>query len=318
MTDAVNIILPIVLLIALGYWMRRSGFVSSNVVAGLRKLVVSVALPAVLFVAFLNVELSGEHIAVVVLTFGICLVLLVAGTLLGPRLAPEHPYFRFLMTGFEAGMLGIGLFGSAYGTDALSAFAVVDLGQELFIWSVFLALLLVTRDGIRQSRVLAGTFVRSPVVIAILLGLAGSLLGLSDSLYSGAVTGGAMRTLEFLAALTAPLILMIVGYGIDLDRGQLSMVLKPAGVRLALVAPLALIIPTAVVGGLLGLDTTYQAAMFTLLILPPPFIIPLYMSDTTDDDERGYVSATLTAYTLVTVIVFAAYVAINPPAIPLT
>ena len=315
MTDAVNTILPIVLLIALGYWMRRSDFVSNEVMAGLRKLVVSVALPAVLFVAFLNVELAGEHVALVALTFGICLVLLAVGAVLGRRLAPEHPYFRFLMTGFEAGMLGIGLFASAYGTDALSTFAVVDLGHELFIWSVFLALLLATRDGIRQTRVLAGTFIRSPVVIAILLGLAASLLGLSDWMYDGAITGGVMRTLEFLAALTGPLILIVVGYGLDLDRRQLSRVLKPVSVRLALITPLALTIPTAVVGGLLALDATYQAAMFTLLILPPPFIIPLYMAEGTHDDERGYVSATLTTYTLVTVVVFAAYVAIFPPVV---
>ena len=218
------------------------------------------------------------------------------------------------MTGFEAGMLGIGLFVGAYGTGALPAFAVVDLGHELFIWSVFLALLLATRDGIRRTTELATTFARSPVVIAIVLGVGGSLLGINESLYNGVITGGVMRTLDFIAALTAPLILIIVGYGIDLDRRQLSMVLRPVGVRLALIAPLALVVPWVVVGQVLDFDPIYQAAMFTLLILPPPFIIPLYMAES-NDEERGYVSATLTAYTLVTVVLFAVYVAIDPSSV---
>jgi hypothetical protein len=72
------------------------------------------------------------------------------------------------MTGFESGMLGISLFGSAYGLSQVGYFAVVDLGHELFIWFFFLALLLAKRDGIRSPGRLFGAFIRSPVIIASL------------------------------------------------------------------------------------------------------------------------------------------------------
>ena len=43
--------------------------------------------------------------------------------------------------------------------------------------------------------------------------------------------------------------------------------------RLALTVPLAWLLNSYLVGGLLGLPRSYQIALFTLFILPPPFII---------------------------------------------
>jgi hypothetical protein len=51
--------------------------------------------------------------------------------------------------------------------------------------------------------------------------------------------------------------------------------------------------------------------MFTLLILPPPFIIPLYMKPDLPDEKR-YVNNVLTVYTLVTILLFSVYFALNP------
>ena len=78
------------------------------------------------------------------------------------RLNVPHPYFPFLMTGFEYGMLGVSLFGSAYGLENIGYIAVADLGHELFIWFVFLALLLMTREGTPARRSLPGRFPARP------------------------------------------------------------------------------------------------------------------------------------------------------------
>ena len=45
-TLIINRVLPIFLLIGLGYWVRRSHFVAESTIDDLRKLVVNVALPA--------------------------------------------------------------------------------------------------------------------------------------------------------------------------------------------------------------------------------------------------------------------------------
>jgi len=120
-----------------------------------------------------------------------------------------------------------------------------------------------------------------------------------------------MNTLAFIGTLTVPLILLVVGYGIQLDREGIKEAATPVAVRAAILLPLALILPPLLMGRLLGTDAYAQAALFTLLILPPPFIIPLYMKPDADD-ERRYVNNVLSLYTVVSIVVFIAYVSLNP------
>jgi len=311
MTEIINRVLPIILLIALGFWTRRSGFLTPRTIDELRKIVVNLALPAVLFIAFLDVELESRYAVVVVTVFLLGIVLFLLGRALQPRFGAQHGYFPFLMTGFEAGMLGISLYGAAYGLDHVGSFAIVDLGQEIFIWFVFLALLLAKRDGTRDSRALFASFIRSPVVVAIIAGIALNLAGARDVLYDAPMMGGVMNTLAFIGTLTVPLILLVVGYGIQLDREGIKEAATPVAVRAAILLPLALILPPLLMGRLLDTDAYAQAALFTLLILPPPFIIPLYMKPDVGD-ERRYVNNVLSLYTVVSIVVFIGYVSLNP------
>ena len=208
-------------------------------------------------------------------------------------------------------MLGISLYGAAYGLEHVGSFAIVDLGHEIFIWFVFLALLLAKRDGTRDSRALFASFIRSPVIVAIIAGIALNLAGARDVLYDAPVMGGVMNTLAFIGTLTVPLILLVVGYGIQLDREGIKEAARPVAVRAAILLPLALILPPLLMGRLLDTDAYAQAALFTLLILPPPFIIPLYMKRDAED-ERRYVNNVLSLYTVVSIVVFIGYVSLNP------
>jgi hypothetical protein len=231
--------------------------------------------------------------------------------MLKPRIAPQHDYFPFLMTGFELGMLGISLFGSAYGLANLPFIAVIALGHELFIWFVFLPLLLAKRDGIQQSSELVKSFLKSPVIIGILAGIAGSLLGWQDLLFQWPITGGMMTTFGFLANLTIPLILIVVGYGIKLDWAGTREASRVVATRLIILLPLALFINVFVLRGLLHLTQPYETALFVLMMMPPPFIIPLFMRKEAVAEQR-YVNNTLALYTLVSIIIFAIYFVLNP------
>jgi predicted permease len=306
MSDIINRVIPIILLISIGYLIQRKQFLSEKTVNDLRKLVINLALPAVLFISFLNVQLEAQYIIIVVITFSLCVLLYWLGKVLQPRFGVGYEYFPYLMTGFEYGMLGISLYGSAYGLDKIGYFAIVDLGHELFIWFVFLALLLAKRDGISNPRKLMRSFISSPVIIAILGGIAVNLIGASDWLYQAPVLGGVMNTLGYLGNLTVPLILIIVGYGIQLDRSGIKEASTPVLIRLAILLPLAILLSLFLIQYLMNLNQYFQAAMFTLLILPPPFIIPLYMRDGIED-QRRYVNNVLTLYTLISIMIFSVY-----------
>lgn len=310
-TEIINRVLPIFLLIGLGVWTRRSQFLPERAIDDLRKIVVNLALPSVLFISFLNIEMQTNYLVVFVVIAALNVAMYFLGLALRRRLNVPHPYFPFLMTGFEYGMLGVSLFGSAYGLENIGYIAVADLGHELFIWFVFLALLLMTREGHTGPAELVGSFFRSPVIIGILAGIGFNLLGAAEFLAEQPITGGILATLDFLSTLTIPLILIIVGYGIKLDRAGVREAALVIAIRLVILIPVALLFNAVIVRGLLDLERPFEIAIFTLFILPPPFIIPLYMRQDLPDEKR-YVNNVLMLYTVVSLAIFSIYFVLNP------
>jgi hypothetical protein len=232
------------------------------------------------------------------------------GRFLKARFHIEHEYFPFLVTGFEYGMLGVGLFGSAYGLENIGYLAIMDLGHELFIWFIFVSLLLSKRSGTQDIKQLIRNFLKSPVIIAIFLGIFLNLTGLGKFLYDFAITEAVISTIKLLGQLTIPLILLVVGYGIHFQKSFLK------DLPVLLIARLVVLIPMAFLGGIfmdkvLGLDEVFKVALFTLFILPPPFIIPIYIPQHCKK-ERLYVNNSLTSYTIISIIIFIIYFIFNP------
>lgn len=310
-TEIINRVLPVLFLLALGQWIRRRRSLAETTIEELRKLVVTLALPAVLFPSFLSIHFEASYLTLVVGLFLLCVALYGLGLLLRRLLRIPHPYFPFLMTGFEYGMMGISLFAGAYGLDHIGVLVITDLGHELFIWSFFLVLLLLQRDGRQEPREVLGAFVRSPVVIAIIAGLAGNALGLGSVLPNLPVTGALLETLRLLGQLVIPLILIIVGYGMQIERAGAWEAGSVVLLRLLIMVPLALLVNSLVIRGLLSLAPAFEVAVFTLLILPPPFIVPLYARPDLPHEQR-YINNVLTLHTIASIAVFIALFVSHP------
>lgn len=309
----INRVLPILFLILLGYWIRRKSFLAPQTIEDLRKIAVNLALPAVLFVSFLGIQLQTVYLVTFAVIFLLCVSLFFAGKFLQRRLGIRYAYFPYLTTGFEYGMLGVSLFAGAYGLSKISYIAVIDLGHEIFIWFVFLPLLLIKREGAQSVQKVAKSFLSSPVVVAILVSLALNALGLKEEMYNWPVTGAMMATFEFLGNLTVPLILIIVGYGIKINRRGLGEALQVAALRLVVLVPLALVLNRYLIRGVLGLEPLFEAALFTLLVLPPPFIVPLYARADLDSAEKEYINNVLMVHTVISIALYVGYFLLNSP-----
>ena len=308
----INQILPILLLISLGIWIRNKEFLAQETVDELRKVVVNIALPAVLFISFLNIELKSSYFIIFVVLFSLCIILFFLGKVIRKQFNIQHSYFPYLMTGFEYGMLAISLFGAAYGLDKIGYIAVIDLGHEIFIWFVFMPLLLIKRDGAQNPKEIVKSFMSAPVVLAILGSLLLNILGMGNLLYELPITGGIMAVLGFLSSLTVPLILIIVGYGVRIDKEGLGEALKVTAIRLAIMIPLAWALNTYLIRNYLALDRFFEIALFTLLIMPPPFIVPLYAHKNLEIKEKTYINNVLTIHTIISVTLFLVYFVFNP------
>ncbi len=311
MIEIISRILPIIILLLVGKLLQKINLISQNTVVEIKKLVVNLALPALLFLSFLNMELQASYFWLVPVIFFFCVFLYIIGTVLHRWLKVKGEYFPFLITGFEYGMTGVSLFAAAYGLEHLGKFALVDLGQETFIWFVYMALLMRKRDGETHPLKLVKMFATSPVIIAIALGLALNFLGIPGKIDQIPFGSGLLNAVDLLGGLTIPLILIVIGYGIKLDRKEFIYSARVILIRLLITIPVALLLNRFVVGGLMGLGAGFKAGVFTLLILPPPFILTLFMNQDLEDEIHS-INNTLTLYTIVTIIIFIIYYALNP------
>jgi hypothetical protein len=310
--DALGRVLPVLLLFALGALLRRRAFLAESTIADLRRFVLAITLPSALFLTFLRVDLELRYLPVVATVFAACVAMLLAGPALNRLVGVRSPFAGPLTTGFEAGMLGYAIYGGVFGQEALYRFGIIDLGQVLFVFFVLATVL--TRRATGTTPGLGPTvaaFVRTPVILAILAGIAGNLVGLGELLDASPLTAALLQTLALLGACTTPLIAVVIGYSTSLRRGALSRPARTVAVRL--VAWVALAVPFAafVVTGVLGLDPLFAAAVMTMAVLPPPFVIPLYMGSRPEDEaERDYVADTLSLGTVVTLVAFSVVAAV--------
>jgi predicted permease len=310
-TNVIVRILPILLIIALGNLIRARKILNDSAVDQLRGLVVNIALPAVLFVAFLEMELQAAYVGLFATTIVVGLGMLGLGFLLRKVAGIKHDYFPYLIAGFEFGMVGITLFGSAYGLENVGYIAIVDLGHELFVWFVLATLLTAKRDGTSSVQSVLRGFATSPLIIAIFAALALNLLGVREWFIDMPVGAALMQSFNFLGNLLIPLILILIGYGMRLSWKGIQESLGVVVSRLAILLPLAIVVNIFVVRRWLGLGPGFEAALFTLFILPPPYIVPLFMP-AERTEERVYVNNVLSVYTALSLAIFIIYFSINP------
>ena len=289
---------PVFLALVMGTFCRSKGFLTRDGVNTLKKVVINLTLPFVLFNSFATAEYTLSSIALpvvmfLVLTLLLCLsfgIVRISG--MNSRLAP------FLGTGFEAGMLGFPLFGLLFPDESLSRLAILVLGHEIFIFTLYKMLLTRKTD----PKAIIQDVLHSPILIAVVLGLIVGATGLYGQLQAWGVAVILDSITSFISAPTATIILLTIGY----DLAPREIPWKRTGgliaMRLALMALFAgimLLLNRTVLHGMI-----FEGAVLLLAILPPPFIIPVFADE---PEERVQISATLSAHTLITMILFAVF-----------
>jgi predicted permease len=289
-------VLPLILLFATGFLLQKLSFFKQSTILDLKKIVSNLALPALLFTAFVSLEFERKFLLVVVTMFVICLLMLLAGLGIRKLLKIESEYFPLLMAGFEMGMLGYALFLSIYGSENLSTFALIDLGQVLFVFFVLMGLLIQKKTGLQKKSELLKSFVSSPVIIAIIAGLAVSFLKqvIDPNIFLDSIN----EFLHITGSLTVPLIALVIGYELSIKKDGILLSLQTIIIRKVLLAVLAIVVNLLIIRNVLELPKIYEYAVFTMFMLPPPFVISIYMNQE-DRANLNYVVNTLSLSTVV-------------------
>lgn len=301
---------PIILLIGLGYIVRRAAVLSEKTIEELKGFIVRVALPAVLFRAFLTVELTTGYLGVFVMMPVVLVALLFLGFLVEKPLGGEQST-PFLMTGFEFGMLGISLFGTAYGMDRVGIISVVGLPHELFIWFVYVTVMSARYGAGGTIGETVRSFFRSSIIIAIASGAILNVLGLGTVVADSIVARPLLRAMELLGGVIVPLILIVIGYGMRIAPDRVRNALPTVLVRYVVILGLVVFAVRPLVEGIMGLPRIVSHAVATFLLLPPPYIVPLYVPGDRSRD-LAYANNVLSVYTLLSITSFLVYFWLNP------
>ena len=205
--------LPVFLALMLGMLCRSKGFLSREGVDALKKVVLNITLPAVLFQAFATTQYTVDTLILPVTMFGICCLALALGFLITKLSGNQSRLSPFLASGFEAGMLGYALFALLFPGESASRFAILDLGQTLFVFTLYKVLL----SGKRDWRAIGRDMLTSPILWAVAAGVVTGASGLYQAL--GSVSGILDSVAGFISAPTGMIILLTVGY--DLVLGDI-------------------------------------------------------------------------------------------------
>lgn len=303
MIEIISRFLPIFLILALGFLLKRKEILNSSIIEGLKKIIVNAALPSILFVSFLTMEIEKSALWLFIGTFIFCLLLYGTGLFFQKTKICDYPLSPFFFTGFEFGMVGVALFTSIFGTSQLYNILLIGLGHEFFIWFVYAPLLESRNHGKIDPAAIIKSFLKSPIIIAILSAMFLNLTGLYSGISDNFMVTGLMTTLQMLSGLVTPLILLTVGANLQFDNISWKSAAHLISLRLLAVAVLGTVLYLFTGKFVMDISKIMTYAFIIFFLLPPPYIIPVFLGPDYRKESEFY-NGLLVVYTLVTLVLF--------------
>jgi malate permease and related proteins len=285
-------ILPIFLVAAVGFWLRRQMGLDKRTLSSLAFYALS---PCLVFASLVNSQLVVAELTLLVLftvvtVLGMGLVAWLAGRLL--RLSRVDSVALLLAVMFvNGGNYGMTLNALRYGTDGLARAAVYYVTSTILLFTLGNVIALVGQDnGRNQWRHILNQVLRLPPLYAVILAVLVYSMGLT-------VPAPFMRAIEVTGAGAIPVMLVVLGM-------QMADMTSLAGLRLAVPASLLRLVlgpATAVlVAALLGLHGLSRSVSILEASMPTAVIITIVATEF--DIQPAAITSTVVATTLLSVI----------------
>ena len=279
-------VLPVLFMLFLGMICRKSNYISADCVDGIKKIVVKIKLPIAVFHGLATSVLGKETIFNIGMMFVILCVTFILGFVLKHFIRkPYDKYLPFIACGYEGGMIGYSLYTGLVGVENLSVIAVIDIAALLFTFSIMSNVLVLIEDGKKVSviEIVQNAF-KTPAFLAVILGILASVSGLMNGfmLSPAGVIWTTMK--DMITAAMSPMILLVVGYEVQLNRELLGTCLKTVIIR----AVMQLIFAIAAISliHILGRsDRLLEIAIIVYMSIPGSMGIQAFIKD---EDGKVY------------------------------
>lgn len=295
-------ICPVIGMILLGMFCKKFKILNSSGVDNLKLLITKIILPVAIFhaLATANYERStfllvGIMLVVLVVTFG-------AGYLMRPLVPkPYGAYVPFLVSVYEGGMMAYPLYINLCGKENLSKIAVLDIAGLLFGFSIYMGILGQMEEHKKPSwKGMLLDAAKNPAFAATVLGIAAGLTGTMRAFLLLPVGNVYLAVKDIITAPLSSLILIVVGFGLELRRDLLRACGRTILLRGALQGGMIFTV-LFICRSLIGTDPLRDMAVILYMSAPTTFSMQTYLKN---EKISTYAATTNSLYCMVTILVY--------------
>ena len=300
--NVLQIVMPVLVMIILGMLCRKWKILTGEGVANMKVLVTNVMLPVAIFHALATAEYNKETGILILIMLIMLIVSFSLGFVLKPFLKGKYQrYLPFMVSVYEGGLMAYPLYTSLCGSENLSHVAVLDIAGLLFGFSIYMGMLGQVEDGgkidvkkLFSSAIITPAFIAS--VLGIIAGLSKIIIILLDSPF-----GGVYQSVEnILTTSVTAIILLVVGYSMELNANLLKPCITTILIRMILQGVMMAGVLFAV-HSLVEDSQIVNLAIITYMSSPATFSMQTFMKD---EEGSAYVSTTNSMYCLVSILVY--------------
>lgn len=302
-------VIPIFLLVGLGYGAVRLGYLTPSVGTALNTYAVRVAVPILLFQSMSDLDLALAFSPGVLLSFYVgsfasfAVGIVLARSTFGRR-PGESVAVGFAATYINGVLIGFPIIERVYGSEGLTiALGIIALQAPLIYSTVMVTMELMRRDGRPFGETLARA-ARSVVTNAIMIGI---LLGLGFNLAGITLPGPIATTADMIATSAIPVAL--IGIGAALINYRLTAAVPEAATVAALSLFLHPLIALVVAHYVLGLPPLAVHVTVAMAALPPG--VNVYVFATMYDRAVGLAASALLLATAAAVLTITLWLYLN-------
>lgn len=300
--DVLQIVMPVLVMIILGILCRKWKILTGEGVANMKVLVTNVMLPVAIFHALATAEYNKETGILILIMLIMLIVSFSLGFVLKPFLKGKYQrYLPFMVSVYEGGLMAYPLYTSLCGSENLSHVAVLDIAGLLFGFSIYMGMLGQVEDGGKiDVKKLFSSAIRTPAFIASVLGIIAGLSNIIIILLDSPF-GGVYQSVEnILTTSVTAIILLVVGYSMELNANLLKPCITTILIRMILQGVMMAGVLFAV-HSLVGDSQIVNLAIITYMSSPATFSMQTFMKD---EEGSAYVSTTNSMYCLVSILVY--------------
>ncbi len=214
--EIITLVLPVFIVVAIGYVVRKAGLVDNQFVAQLNRLVYYLALPLLLFYKIANANFSDSFNPNLVTGLFIANIAGCAGAFLLARLLkyPPQNYGTFAQAAFRGNLayVGLALVFNTYGETGLAIGGMaVGFVVPLLNFLSILALLFSQQDSKVSAKFILQQVLINPLIIASFIGIIWSFLNLPIPLVVN-------NALNIITGMALPLALIAIGASFSIKR----------------------------------------------------------------------------------------------------